>query len=267
MLTISLGLPGSLSAVTLLSVVDIFGNAPSPVIDFPAAFTYTSGAWQYSFAGESVSYNFTYSVTDGSGTISPFNGTVNALAGYQGRYINSTLLNQYLGSINVQIQSDTNSTGMGDALSVQQCIMAAEDECDAVVSNSPTGLQVPISFGTSPINAQLQLSLCQLAGSDLFDKRLLVSATKGKMPPWGDFQKRATDWLKKVWYGDRALVNATYNPVQTAPVGAMQSVNTIGMPIAPNGATWPFWPWWGLGYGAYGCGSGFFGWGYSWWWY
>jgi len=262
--TISIPLSGgSPTAVTLLSLQDIFGNIPSGVT-FPSSFTLTGGSWQFTFAGNSATYNFTYSVTNASQTIGPFAGTITQNAGYQGRYINSTLLTTYLGSVNVQIQSDADSTGQQNSQAIQQCIMAAEDECDSTVSNSPTGLQVPISFGTNPINASLQLALYQLAGTDLYDKRLLSSTTK-KMPPWGDFRKRAGDWLKMVWYGDRILTGAVYNPPQTAPTGAIQTVNAASLPIVPNGASpWlSWWPYYGF-WGAYGCGNSYFGWGYSW---
>ena len=263
-MTISLPLTGgSVTAVSLLSLADIYGNVPANVA-FPSAFTLTGGAWQFTFTGTSVTYNFTYSVTNATGTVTPFSGTVSGASGYQGRYINSTLLNQYLGSVNVAIQSDTNSTGMADASAIQQVIMAAEDECDSVVSGSPTGLQVPISFGTNPINAALQLRLCQYAGADLYDKRLLTGSTKKIQPPWGKYREEACEWFKQVWYGDRTLVNAVYTPSQSAPIGAIQRVNAAGMPILPNGAS-P-WPWgWSWGWGVYGIGNAWWGWGYSWW--
>jgi hypothetical protein len=261
--TISMTFTGASAAdiefVTLLSIVDIFGNPVSGVA-LPAAFTETGETWSYTFSGNSTSYNFTYSISDSEATYQPFNGTVTNVAGYQGRYINSTLLNQYLGSVNVAIQSDTNSTGQEDASAVQQVIMAAEDECDSTVAGSPTGLQVPISFGSSPINAALQLRLCQYAGADLYDKRLLTSSTKRIQPPWGKYREEAQKWFKQVWYGDRTLVNAVYNPPQSAITGAIQSVNAAALPILPNGAS-P-WPWgWATAWGGYWWGAG-----YLWYW-
>lgn len=245
--------------VTLLSIVDTLGNAP-PGVGLPQPFTATGTTWNLTFAGNSASYNFTYSISDSEATYQPFTGTVTNVAGYQGRYINSTLLNQYLGSINVAIQSDTNSTGQADASAVQQVIMAAEDECDSIIGPSPVGrmceYNVPLNFGTNPINAALQLRLCQYAGADLYDKRLLTSSTKKIQPPWGQFRKEAVAWFEMVRDGSRQLAGAATTPVPTMPAGGQQLVDPVGRPIAPNGAAlWPFgwawgYSWWG------GCGPG-----------
>jgi hypothetical protein len=255
---------GSISAVSLNSLADIFGNTPSGFIS-PADFANIGGNnWQYAFAGTSVSYNFTYALTTSGGIgIGVFSGTTQGVVGYQGRYINSTILNQYLGSINVAIQSDADSTGQSNSLAIQQCIMGAEDECDGIISPSPNGrmceYNVPLNFGTNSINAALQRVLCQLAGADLYDKRMLVSSSKKSSVPWGNIRDRAIKWLRSVANGDVSLPGAATTSVCTAPTGGFQTVDPVGRRIAPNGAPlYPFgWSfgtfalgqWWGAGFG------------------
>lgn len=263
-MTINLTISGDTPAsVTLLSLTDIYGNTPTPAP--PQPFALVNGAWVYNFTPQQfVDYSYTFQITWTDGSVSgPFAGTVTAVAGYQGRYISSTDLARYLGSVNVNIQSDTNNTGQADALAIQQVISAAEDEADSILANSPTGLVVPLNFGTNPINASFQMALFQWAGADLYDKRLLSSSTKKTMPPWGQFREKAECYFKTVWYGDRYYSTAQYNAPQSAIVGAIATVNAAALPIAPNGAAYWAWPFWG---NAWGCGSYFTGISCLWWW-
>jgi hypothetical protein len=251
---------GTVSAVSLITFTDTSGNTVPGFIS-PAAMTPTGGYWIYSFIGTAPVYEFSYNVTDGSGnTLGPFYGRINRSGGYQGRYINTTILNQYLGSMNVQIEGDTNSTGVGDPAAVQQCIMAAEDEADNILGSSPTGIVVPLQF-TGGINSQFQVAVCQLASADLADKRLITTATR-KMMPWSNQREVATNWLKSVWYGDRKMTTAAYKPPASGPVGRIASVNSIGLPIFPNGTP----AWWSAAY-EFGWSSAYvnYGWNYWWW--
>lgn len=253
-LTISLPNYTGSTAVTLLSLADIFGNTPSGFTpNSPLALT--GGTWQITVIdAPSVQYNFTYSVTTGSGVLTPLNGQTSQTAGYQGRYINATLLSEYMGSINAQVQSDTNSTGQADAVAIQQAIMAAEDRCDSTLASNAFGQNVsyviPLSFGVNRIDAELQENLCMLAAYNLYAKRVLSVATK-KLPNFAQIRKDALNYLKGLWYGQPMLVNAAQNIIDSAPHGGRQVVDPVGRPIGPNGS--PMWPWgWSFGY--------------SWWW-
>lgn len=235
---------GSVASVMLLSLVDIFGNSPSGFV--PVNMTNTSGnVWSYTFNATSASYNYTYSFTiSGGGGYGVFNGTVTG-GSYVGRYTSESQLDEYLGSINVQIQSDTNSTGDEDALAVQQAIQAAEDEIDSWLSAAPTPYVIPLTFSTSYVNQALVLRANILAACILFEKRILVSLTKN----WPMFRQMRTDaesWLTRVVNGGIVITGATQNVAKgTAPVVAGANVDFDGYPIRPNGdPLFGFnWPW------------------------
>ena len=238
---------GSPTAVSLLTLTDGSGNTPSG-ITFPAAFTDNSGTWTFSFSGTAVTYDFTFNVTDNTGTYGPFNGQVNTGTNYVGRYISQNSLDLFLGTINLSIQTDTDSTGISNPAAIQQVIQAAEDEIDSRLSAAPPPYLIPLQFASGYINQALALVAHKLAAINAFEKRILITSTK----TWPSFRQMRVDaekWLTDAWYGDIVIVGAT--PASTAslpaPVARGANRNAIGVPIFPNGS--PAWPW---GVGGYG---------------
>lgn len=164
---------------------------------------------------------------------------------YVGRYTTEASLKICLGSIDVRVLSDVDSTGSESESAVAQAIQAAEDEVDSILGVAPSPYMVPLAFGANPISQALIWQVNMLAGDFLFRKRYLEAVTKNA-PMYRKMREDAVAWLESVWYSDRVLPGAT--PAIQKGTGISVShrpqVNAIGIPIWPNGI--PLFP--------YGCG-------------